>query len=68
MKCPNCSSAMFVANQNATSKSLVKFFRCTNCVGEHVSSELLSATESTTADTGMFASPSSAQPKYVQIV
>ena len=39
MRCPNCNSPMFVADENATSKSLVKFFRCTNCVGEHVSSE-----------------------------
>jgi hypothetical protein len=39
MKCPNCSSPMFVANQDASERSLVKFFRCTICVGEHVVSE-----------------------------
>ncbi len=39
MKCPNCNSPMFVTDENATDRSLVKFFRCTVCVGEHVSSE-----------------------------
>jgi hypothetical protein len=32
---------MFVSDENATARSLVKFFRCTNCIGEHVSSEPL---------------------------
>ena len=39
MKCPNCSSTMLQTDENATARSLVKFFRCTNCVGEHVKSE-----------------------------
>jgi hypothetical protein len=30
---------MFVVDEDATDRSLVKFFRCTVCVGEHVSSE-----------------------------
>ncbi len=30
---------MFVTDEDATDRSLVKFFRCTVCVGEHVSSE-----------------------------
>lgn len=42
MKCPNCSSTMLQIDENATSRSLVKFFRCTNCVGEHVKSEPVS--------------------------
>lgn len=42
MKCPNCSSSMFVADKTAEGKSLVTFFRCTTCIGEHVSSELTS--------------------------
>ncbi len=41
MKCPNCNSPMFVVDEDATDRSLVKFFRCTVCVGEHVSSELV---------------------------
>ncbi len=39
MRCPNCSSQMLISDENASTKSLVKFFRCTNCMGEHVSSE-----------------------------
>lgn len=30
---------MLQTDENATSRSLVKFFRCTNCVGGHVKSE-----------------------------
>lgn len=40
MKCPNCNSSMFVSNKTAAGKSLVTFFRCSTCVGEHVTSEL----------------------------
>ena len=39
MKCPNCSSQMFVADETVNSKSHVTFFRCSLCVSEHVSSE-----------------------------
>lgn len=39
MKCPNCSSQMFVTDETLTSKSHVTFFRCSLCVSEHVSSE-----------------------------
>ena len=39
MKCPNCSSQMFVSDETLTSKSHVTFFRCSLCVSEHVSSE-----------------------------
>jgi hypothetical protein len=31
---------MLIADKRAESNSLVTFFRCTNCVSEHVSSEL----------------------------
>jgi hypothetical protein len=41
MKCPNCSSSMFIADKTAQGRSLVTFFRCTTCIGEHVSSELI---------------------------
>jgi len=68
MKCPNCSSPMFVAEQNATSKSLVKFFRCTNCIGEHVSSEPLGSSDSQVDDIEMFASNSTTKQKHIQMV
>jgi hypothetical protein len=37
MKCPNCSSQMFVADESITQKSLVTFYRCSLCVNKHVS-------------------------------
>jgi DNA-directed RNA polymerase subunit M/transcription elongation factor TFIIS len=37
MKCPNCSSQMFVADETISQKSHVTFFRCSLCVSEHVS-------------------------------
>ncbi len=39
MKCPNCSSQMFVTNESSGEKSQVTFFRCSVCSSEHVSSE-----------------------------
>jgi DNA-directed RNA polymerase subunit RPC12/RpoP len=39
MKCPNCSSQMFVTDQTSTSRSHVVFYRCSLCVSEHVSSQ-----------------------------
>ena len=39
MKCPNCSSQMFVTNESSGPKSQVTFFRCSICSSEHVSSE-----------------------------
>ena len=39
MKCPNCSSQMFIADETVNSKSHVTFFRCSLCISEHVSSE-----------------------------
>lgn len=39
MKCPKCSSQMFVTGEDANSKSHVTFYRCSLCVSEHVSSE-----------------------------
>lgn len=39
MKCPNCSSQMFVTDETFSQKSHVVFFRCSLCVSEHVSSE-----------------------------
>ena len=39
MKCPNCSSQMFVTDETTNDRSHVTFYRCTLCVSEHVSSE-----------------------------
>lgn len=39
MKCPNCSSHMFVSSESSGEKSQVTFFRCSICSSEHVSSE-----------------------------
>jgi DNA-directed RNA polymerase subunit M/transcription elongation factor TFIIS len=39
MKCPNCSSQMFIADETVNSKSHVTFFHCSLCVSKHVSSE-----------------------------
>lgn len=39
MKCPNCSSQMFITDETASSRSQVTFYRCSLCVSEHVSSE-----------------------------
>lgn len=39
MKCPKCSSQMFVTNESSGEKSQVTFFRCSVCPNEHVSSE-----------------------------
>ncbi len=39
MKCPNCSSHMFVASESSGEKSQVTFFRCSICSSEHVASE-----------------------------
>jgi DNA-directed RNA polymerase subunit RPC12/RpoP len=68
MKCPNCSSHMFVADQNATSKSLVKFYRCSNCIGEHVSSHPLNDTHSESDQISLFASNTNIQRKQVSMI
>ena len=39
MKCPKCSSQMFVTNESPGEKSQVTFFKCSVCPSEHVSSE-----------------------------
>ena len=39
MKCPNCSSQMFITDETANDRSQVTFYRCSLCVSEHVSSE-----------------------------
>lgn len=39
MQCPKCRSQMFVADETVSSRSHVTFYRCSLCIGEHVSSE-----------------------------
>ncbi len=39
MKCPNCSSQMFIADETVNFRSQVTFYRCSICVSKHVSSE-----------------------------
>ena len=41
MKCPHCQSHMYVLEQSQTELSHVTFYRCTVCVGEHVTSQLI---------------------------
>ena len=39
MICPKCRSQMFVAEETVSLRSHVTFYRCSLCIGEHVSSE-----------------------------
>lgn len=39
MICPKCRSQMFIADETHTLLSHVTFYRCSLCVGEHVSSK-----------------------------
>ena len=39
MICPKCRSQMFVTDETVNLRSHVKFYRCSLCVSEHVSSE-----------------------------
>lgn len=68
MKCPNCSSLMYVTDQNESSRSLVTFYRCSNCIGKHVSSEPLNRVYADESLTDLFASNSPMQQKQVILV
>lgn len=68
MKCPNCSSSMYLFDQNASDRSLVKFYRCSNCVGEHVSSEPLNSEGLQSQESDLFASNSPLQQRQIQMV
>jgi len=60
---------MFVADQNATDRSQVKFFRCTNCIGAHVLSEPVSDNHySSVQEDEFFQSSSNANRKHIQMV
>ena len=39
MKCSNCQSKMFIADENVNSRSQITFYRCGVCDSEQVSSE-----------------------------
>ena len=43
MKCPHCHSIMQLIESDRNDKSQVFFYRCSVCVAEHVSSQLLTA-------------------------
>ena len=68
MKCPNCSSLMYVVDQNESSQSLVTFYRCSNCIGKHVSSEPLNQFTTNEALSDLFASNAPIQQKQVLLV
>jgi hypothetical protein len=60
---------MFVANKTAEGKSLVTFFRCKTCIGEHVSSELaIDDLNSPTSRLEFFQSDLVQKHKYSQIL
>lgn len=65
MKCPNCSSVMYLFDQNANDRSRIKFYRCSNCIGEHVSSEPLNSLSLLPEDNELFATNSALQPKQI---
>ncbi len=43
IKCPHCNSRMQIIQSQANDISQVSFYRCTVCVGEQVSSRMLTA-------------------------
>ena len=66
MKCPNCSSQMFVTDETVNSRSHVIFYRCSICVSEHVSSEPV--VETANFDSGEnFDRPSQAPSPYLMV-
>jgi len=58
---------MFISEQNISARSMVSFFKCTNCIGGRVSSEPLHSAE---PGYGKQGSPASglAMLKTVQII
>lgn len=65
MKCPNCSSIMYITDKDESSRSLVTFYRCSNCIGKHVSSEPLNQINADESLTELFASSSPVQHKQI---
>jgi len=66
MKCPNCSSQMFITNETANSRSQVTFYRCSICVSEHVSSEPILEAASPESN-NYFDSPSEDKKRYLMV-
>ena len=66
MKCPNCSSQMFITDETVNSRSQVTFYRCSVCVSEHVSSEPLA--ETANFDSGDYFDSSSEEKKRYLMV
>ena len=66
MKCPNCSSQMFVTDETATSRSQVTFYRCSVCVSGHVSSEPIEESTSFEAS-DYFDSPSAEKKRFLMV-
>lgn len=66
MKCPNCSSHMFITDETATSRSQVTFYRCSVCVSEHVSSEPIEDSSGYEAS-DYFDSPGTEKKRYLMI-
>ena len=67
MKCPNCSSQMFIADETVNARSQVTFYRCSICVSEHVSSEPVRESVSF-EDTGVyFDSPATDNKRYLMV-
>jgi hypothetical protein len=66
MKCPNCSSQMFITDETVNSKSHVIFFRCSLCVSEHVSSEPIiePLSQSVTLQANAFFDPATARAQF----
>ncbi len=66
MKCPNCSSQMFVTDETANTKSHVTFYRCSICVSEHVSSHPISTAVSHES-TEYFDAPAGDAKRYLMV-
>ncbi|UCH41191.1 MAG: hypothetical protein JSU67_05820 [Gammaproteobacteria bacterium] len=66
MKCPNCSSQMFVTNEIVNSRSQVTFYRCSVCVSEHVSSEAIVETAGYDGN-DYFNSPLEEKKRYLMV-
>lgn len=66
MKCPNCSSHMFIAAETTNSLSHVTFYRCSVCISEHVSSEPI-VEHANHDSTEYFDGPSAGNKGYMMI-
>lgn len=66
MKCPNCSSQMFVTDETVNDRSHVTFYRCSLCVSEHVSSgPVMETADFDSAD--YFHNPTQEKKRYVMV-